>query len=218
MNFSHDKQPGKNFTGIIVVIVIHVLVGWAAVTGLGTRIVTKMADVVETTIVEEAKPLPPPDVPPPPPPPELKAPPPPFMPPVEVNVQQPPPPNTVTSVTREPPPNTELAPPAKPVVAPPGPAAPKGISSEAVADFSTCSTPEYPRDAKAAEETGVTTMRYKIAADGGVMASQVIKSSGSRSLDKAALNAISKCRFKPKMVDGVPMESSKDMQYIWKLD
>ncbi|MFZ3285302.1 MAG: ABC transporter substrate-binding protein, partial [Telluria sp.] len=79
MNFSHEKNPGKNFTGIAAVVVIHGLVAWGIVSGLGTRMVTKMAEAVETKIIEEVKPPPPKEVPPPPPPPEMKAPPPPFI-------------------------------------------------------------------------------------------------------------------------------------------
>ena len=53
MNFSHDKNPGKNFTGIAVVILIHALVAWGIISGLGTRMVTKMAEAVEAQIIEE---------------------------------------------------------------------------------------------------------------------------------------------------------------------
>src|SRR5688500_11271729 len=123
MNFSHEKQPGKNFTGIAVVILIHALLAWGIVSGLGTRMVTNVAEAVETKIVEEVKPPPPKEVPPPPPPPEMKAPPPPFIPPVEVNVQQPPPPqNVIASATNVKPATTELQKPAP--AAPPAPPAP----------------------------------------------------------------------------------------------
>ncbi|UUZ52945.1 hypothetical protein LP419_28205 [Massilia sp. H-1] len=109
MNFSHEKQTGKNFTGIAAVILIHALVIWGLVSGLGTRMVTKMAEAVETKIIEEVKPPPPKEVPPPPPPPEMKAPPPPFIPPVEVNVQQPPPPvSPIQNMTTQAPASKEL--------------------------------------------------------------------------------------------------------------
>ncbi len=219
MNFSHEKNPGKNFTGIIVVVILHLLVGWAAVTGLGTRMVSKMAEVVETQIIEEAKPLPPPDVPPPPPPPEMKAPPPPFVPPVEVNTQQPPPPNVMAQVNNVKPATTELS-RALPTPAAPTPtAAPaKSVHIPAVADFSTCANPEYPKGSLRNEETGTVTLSYLIGVDGGVKESKVVKSSGSRDLDKAALTSIGKCRFKPGMTDGVPKEAWMQMQYVWTLE
>ncbi|PWF45468.1 energy transducer TonB [Massilia glaciei] len=218
MNFSHEKNTGKNFTGIAVVIVLHLFVGWAAVSGLGTRVVAKMAEVVETQIIEEAKPLPPPDVPPPPPPPEMKAPPPPFVPPVEVNVQQPPPPSQMAAVTNVKPATTELIRALPQPSAPPTTTPAKSVTVAAVADFNTCAKPEYPKASMRNEETGTVTLSFLIGTDGRVMDQKVTKSSGSRDLDKAAVNGISKCRFKPGMVDGVPTQNWMQMQYVWTLE
>jgi protein TonB len=61
MNFSHEKNPGKNVTGIAIVIVLHLIVAWGIVTGLGKRMVSKMAEAVETKIIEDVKPPPPPE-------------------------------------------------------------------------------------------------------------------------------------------------------------
>jgi periplasmic protein TonB len=219
MNFSHEKNPGKNFTGIAIVVALHVLVAWAIVNGLGTRIVSKVTEAVETKLIEEVKPPPPPETPPPPPPPEMKAPPPPFIPPVEVQVQQPPPPqNTIAAATTTPPPTTSLAPPAPP--APPAPATkPAGPSrTEAVADFNTCARPEYPKSSLRNEETGTTTLQFLIGVSGNVMDSKLQKSSGFRDLDRAAQSALSKCRFKPAMVDGQPQQAWTAVQYVWTLE
>jgi protein TonB len=218
MDFSHEKQPGKNFTGIAIVIILHAIVAYGIITGLGKRMVTKMSEAVETKIIEEVKPPPPPDVPPPPPPPEMKAPPPPFIPPVEVQVQQPPPPqNVIAAATSVKPTTNVLAPPAPP--APPAPAAaPAGPSRvNAVVDFSTCSTPEYPKAAQRNEETGTTTLSFLIGVDGGVKDSKMQKSSGSRELDRAAQSALSKCKFKPAIVDGKPTETWSPVAYVWTL-
>ncbi|MDQ1830761.1 energy transducer TonB [Massilia scottii] len=220
MNFSHDKNPGKNFTGIAVVIAIHALVAWGIVSGLGTRMVTKMAEAVETKIVEEVKPPPPPDVPPPPPPPEMKAPPPPFIPPVEVNVQQPPPvQNPIAAATNVKPTTTELPRPTTPAPpAPPAPANPNPVRIPAVADFNTCAKPEFPKASLRNEETGTVTLSFLIGVDGRVADSKIVKSSGFRDLDKAAQAGISKCKFKPTMVDGKPEQAWMQMQYVWTLD
>ncbi|MDM5178613.1 TonB family protein [Massilia sp. CCM 8695] len=220
MNFSHDKNPGKNFTGIAVVIAIHALVAWGIVSGLGTRMVTKMAEAVETKIVEEVKPPPPPDVPPPPPPPEMKAPPPPFIPPVEVNVQQPVPvQNTIAAATNVKPTTTELPRPTTPAPpAPPAPANPNPVRVAAVADFNTCAKPEFPKASLRNEETGTVTLSFLIGVDGRVADSKIVKSSGFRDLDKAAQAGISKCKFKPTMVDGKPEQAWMQMQYVWTLD
>ena len=217
MNFSHEKNPGKNFTGIAVVVLIHALVAWGIVSGLGTRMVAKMADAVETKIIEEVKPPPPKEVPPPPPPPEMKAPPPPFIPPVEVNVQQvaPPPPMAVTSSVA--PKTNELTPP-RPAQAPPAPAAATGVRIAAVADFNTCAKPEWPKASLRNEETGTVTLSFLIGVDGKVADSKIVKSSGFRDLDKAAMAGIGKCKFKPTMVDGKPEQAWMQMQYVWTLE
>jgi len=121
MNFSHEKNPGKNLTGITIVIVLHLIVAYGIVSGLGKRMVSKMAEAVETKIIEDVKPQPPPETPPPPPPPEMKAPPPPFIPPVEVQVANPPPPQMMTNRTQEKPATTELQKTLPVPAAPPGP-------------------------------------------------------------------------------------------------
>ena len=221
MNFSHEKNPGKNLTGIAIVIVLHLIVAYGIVTGLGKKMITKMTEAVETKIIEDVKPPPPPETPPPPPPPEMKAPPPPFIPPVEVQVQTPPPQqNVIANTTQAKPQTTELskalpvpnAPPA-PVAKPTGPA-----RTPAVADFNTCSKPEYPKSSLRNEETGVSTISFLIGADGSVKDSKVTKSSGFRDLDKAALVALGKCKFKAATENGQPIESWQPVQYVWQLD
>jgi protein TonB len=199
--------------------VLHVLVAWAIINGLGTRIVSKVTEAVETKLIEEVKPPPPPETPPPPPPPEMKAPPPPFVPPVEVQVNQPPPPQNAMTSTSTPPPTRDLAPPA-PAPSPAPAAAPaKGPGrTEAVADFNTCAKPEYPKSSLRNEESGVTTMSFLIGADGRVMDSKVTKSSGFRDLDKAAQAALGKCRFKAATENGVPVQAWSPVQYVWTLE
>ncbi|MFC5509638.1 energy transducer TonB [Massilia jejuensis] len=221
MNFSHEKEPGKNITGITIVVLLHVLVGWGILNGLGTKVITKVQEAVETKLIEEVKPPPPPETPPPPPPPEMKAPPPPFIPPVEVQVQQPPPPqNAIAATTSTPPPTTSLAPPAPPAPPAAAPAAaPAGPSrTAAVADFSTCAKPEYPKASARNEEEGTTTISFLIGVDGRMVDSKITKSSGSRDLDRAAQSAIGKCRFKPAMVNGQPEQAWVPVQYVWSLE
>ena len=218
MNFSSDRNPGKNFTGITIVVVLHVLVAYGIVTGLGKRMVTKMAEAVETKIIEEQKPPPPKEIAPPPPPPEMQAPPPPFIPPVEVNVQQPPPQQSTIAVSSAAKPvSNELAKPATPSAAPPA-NNPNPVRVAASADFSTCALPEWPKASLRNEETGTVTLSFLIGEDGRVADSKIVKSSNFRDLDKAAVTGISKCRFKPGMNDGKPEKAWMSMQYVWKLD
>lgn len=215
MNFTHGKDPGKNAVGITFVIGIHVLVAYGIVSGLGTRMVSKMAEAVETRMIEEAAPPPPKEQPPPPPPPEMKAPPPPFVPPVEVTVQQPAPAaSTISNATNVRPPSTELAraqPPA------PAPAA-KPLQVAAVADFNSCAKPEWPKASLRNEETGTVTLSFLIGLDGRVADAKVLKSSGFRDLDRAAMLGIGKCQFKPGTIDGRPESTWMQMQYVWTLE
>ena len=221
MNFSHEKNPGKNLTGIAIVILIHALLIWALVSGMGTRMVTKMAEAVETKIIEEVKPPPPKEVPPPPPPPEMKAPPPPFIPPVEVNVQQPPPPTSVIAKVNNTAPASKELPAPTPAAPAPGPVAPPNpnpVRTNAVVDFNTCAKPEFPKASLRNEETGTTVVSFLVAVDGSVSSSKIVTSSGFRDLDKAAQQALGKCRFKPGMVDGKPQEGWHPVKYVWTLD
>jgi protein TonB len=120
----HD--PSARAKGVAIVVGVHVLVGWALVSGLARKAVEVIKKPLEATVIQEVK-LPPPPPPPPPPPklikpPEIKAPPkieapppPPFIPPPEVT----PPPSTAPAITSVPTP-----PPTPPVIAPPPPPAP----------------------------------------------------------------------------------------------
>lgn len=219
MNFSNQKKPGKNLTGIVVVVLLHILVAYGIVTGLGKRMVAKVDEVVEARLVEEIKPPPPREAPPPPPPPPMKAPPPPFIPPVEVNVPQAPPPqNVIANVSTVKPPSTELQPTAP--AAPPAPPAPvvKSVHVPAVADFSTCNKPDYPRQSRRNEEAGTVTLSFLIGVDGQVIDSKIVNSSGFDKLDLAARTALGKCKFKPGSTDGKPEQSWMQVQYVWQLD
>jgi periplasmic protein TonB len=214
MNFSHEKSPGRNVTGMAVVLVLHLFVGYAIVSGLGKRMVAKMHEAVETKLIEDQKPPPPKEVPPPPPPPEMKAPPPPFIPPVEVNVQQQPAPSPIANMTSQKPASNELARPQAPVVA----KATGPSHTQAVVNFDTCAKPEWPKASLRNEETGTVTLKFLIGVDGHVVQAELVKSSGFRDLDKAAMAGISKCKFKPGTTDGKPEQSWSQMQYVWTLE
>jgi protein TonB len=149
----------------------------------------------------------------------MKAPPPPFIPPVEVQVQTPPPQqNVIANATQTKPATTEIikAPPAPPAAAPAKATGPS--RTDAVADFNSCAKPEYPKSSQRNEETGTSTISFLIGTDGSVKDSKVTKSSGFRDLDKAALVALGKCRFKPATENGQPIEAWKPVQYVWTLD
>lgn len=87
-----------------------------------------------------------------------------------------------------------------------------------VMDAKSCEPPKYPKAALMNEETGTVTLGFLIAVDGKVVESKVEKSSGSKSLDKAALNALSLCKFKPGTKDGKPDQLWARVDFVWKLE
>jgi protein TonB len=218
MEFSeYERNPGKKLTGLALVILLHVLIIYALVTGLARKAIEVIKQPIETKIIEEVKPPPPPELPPPPPPPKMVAPPPPFIPPPEVTVATPPPQNTIAAVSNVKPENPVFTPPQPKVEAPPSPAKVPSRTN-AVVDFSTCAKPEYPRNSQRNEEQGTVTLQFLIGVDGGVKDAKIEKSSGFRELDKAALRGLSQCKFKPALVEGRPTETWSNVQYVWKLE
>lgn len=87
-----------------------------------------------------------------------------------------------------------------------------------VMDPKSCDQPKYPKAALMNEETGTVTMGFLIAVDGKVVESKVEKSSGSKSLDKAALSALSLCKFKPGTKDGKADQLWAKVDFVWKLE
>ena len=77
---------------------------------------------------------------------------------------------------------------------------------------------DYPKASLINEEQGTVTMSFLVSADGTVMESKVEKSSGYKNLDKAAIKALSACKFKPGTKDGKPEQGWTKVEYNWKLD
>jgi len=214
MNFNGNSLDVKrNVSGLAVIVLLHVLIVYALVTGLARKMVEIVKPPAEVNIVKEVTPPPPPEVQPPPPP-KMTAPPPPFIPPPEVAVATPPQQNTIAAVSNVQPEHPVFAPPQPKIDAPA-----KGPSRVgAVVDFSTCTKPEYPRNSQRNEEQGTVVLQFLIGVDGTVKDSKLEKSSGFRELDKAAQRGLSQCKFKPAIVDGHPAEAWSSVQYVWRLD
>lgn len=87
-----------------------------------------------------------------------------------------------------------------------------------VIDSKSCDPPKYPKAALMNEETGTVSMGFLVSPDGKVVESKVEKSSGSKSLDKAALTALSLCKFKPGTKDGKPDQVWAKVDFVWKLE
>jgi protein TonB len=76
---------------------------------------------------------------------------------------------------------------------------------------------EYPKASLMNEEQGIVSMAFLVSADGKVLESKLEKTSGFKSLDKAALSAITACKFKPGSKDGKPDSTWTKVEYNWTL-
>jgi protein TonB len=84
-----------------------------------------------------------------------------------------------------------------------------------VRDGKSCETPKYPKAALVNEESGTVQMAFLVGADGKVVEAKLEHSSGSKSLDKAALTAFSLCKFKPGTKDGKPEQMWTKVEFVW---
>jgi protein TonB len=222
MDFSgRQQEPGKKFFGLGVVIAFHIVLGWALMNGLGSKIVKMVQKPMEAIVKEVEPPPPPPPDTPPPPPPKVVTPPPPFIPPPEVQVApQTPSPNAISTVSNVKPEGNTMTKTVAPVSdAPKTVAAPVYVAAKIDFEQAGCK-PDYPRSSLRNEETGVTTLSVTTGADGSVTAVNIVKSSGFRGLDNAVRAQLlsGSCKNKPGTIDGKPQETTNQVQYVWKLD
>ncbi|NVM75194.1 TonB family protein [Duganella sp. SG902] len=88
---------------------------------------------------------------------------------------------------------------------------------QALVTPATCLQPQWPAEARRYEIEGLTTISFGIGADGAVVRPAIVRGSGWRILDEAAIHSISQCRFAPDLPaarDGTAFP----LQYVWKLD
>ena len=233
MNYAQQQRSlNKHPVGVGVVLLLHVVLGYALVNGLGKKIVDVMKAPIETKIIDEVKPPPPPPPENLPPPPKTSLPPPSFMPPPEVQVATPQLAPAIT-VTREAPPpapvNIAPAPPA-PVTAPaaapaPAPAPARAAAKPAIANVQACAPKgeDYPAAALRAEATGTTKIRFTIDATGKMVKTEVVRSAGAsrehRLLDRVATEKLGSCTFSAGIDDqGKPVGGTFEVDYVWKTE
>ena len=182
-----QRQPGKHLTGIAVVIVFHIILGYALASGLARDIVKIIKPVTETVIIEEVKKPPPPPEPPPPPPKMVQVMPT-FVPPPEVQIQAPQIQQPVIANTSPVAPTT-FAPPA-----PPAPPAPATASAPAVGVVCPNSRQiqadiKFPTQARRDGLQGDVLIEFTLAANGEVKDVDV-KSSSNRVFNSVSINAV----------------------------
>ena len=221
MNFAESQRnPGKHPTGLIIVVIMHVLLAYALVSGLAKKVVDKVM-VTETKVVEAPPPPPPPPPKDLPPPPKNLPPPPVYVPPPPVDVPPPPiaPTITTTNVLPPPAPDRKVEP-----AAPPAPPAPSITARAARIDANDpACKPEFPPAALRAQVSGVSRIRFTVDAAGKVTSAEVVGSSGPtrehRLLDNAAKSALATCPFTAGVdAEGRKIGTQTEVSYAWKLE
>jgi protein TonB len=204
------QRNNSRRTGVLIGIIgFHLLLGYGLVSGLARKVIEVVAEPLKTDLIEEIKPE---DKPPPPPPPQMERPPV-QVPPPDVVIDIPMESNTtaISNVTDRPvpPPPPVTAPVERKVVR----VAPKLDTRRSP------STDEfYPASARRAEIEGVTTVRACVGADGRVAGDPTVtNSSGTTSLDEAAVKWARRARFSPGTEDGTATEMCTQFNVRFKL-
>ena len=192
-----QRDPARHIIGISFVVLVHVLVIWALMSGLGSAVIQIIKKPLTATIIEEVK-LPPP---PPPPPrkiieqPRVQTPIETYVPPPDVPV-----PTTtapvISAVTATPPtePHVIAAPPPTvqaPVAPSPRPAVRKGVVRTSGED------PSYPKEAiRAGVAKGRVVARLQIDEKGNVTDVNITFSEPPRVFDKVVRAALETWKFR----------------------
>lgn len=193
MDFAQQQRdPTRHLIGIGAVVILHVLVVWALVSGLARKVVEVVKGPIEVKVIEEIikKPPPPQEVVPPPP--KVQAPPPPFIPPPEINIA--PPPTTaptITAVTKDAP-LAPQAPVIQKVPETPVAAVAPAIRSAQVACANyreVMSSIVYPREALQSGTEGEVVIEFTVGANGQIK-DAVIKSSSNRLFNRSSMAVV----------------------------
>ena len=206
----------RKAVSIGLVILLHVLIGYAFVTGLAFNVIKKAAQDLKIVDVKDQPPPPEQKPPPPPPQPQQNVPPPPIV----------SPPPIVQTTTLAPPIQTvSVPPPAPPPVvtpsAPPAPPAPVvSQAASAKGDPRTWITnDDYPPEAIRLEQQGVSGIAWTINEAGRVENCHVVSSSGSQVLDDTACRLVTRRgRYSPaKDQSGNPIKQTASVRFRWVL-
>ncbi len=162
-----SKDASRRYKGIAIVVALHILIGWAIVSGTAKNALVALKKPLEAVVIQEVI-IPPPPPPPPPKPikpqevPKVEAPPPPFVPPPDVA-----PPTTLTAPVVQ---SVATPPPTPAVIAPPPapPPSPKPAPNRADIRVA-CPTQVQPEMPRRAIQNGI----------GGVVRAQVLIKDGA---------------------------------------
>ena len=225
-----DQQgmSSNRIISVIIVILLHVFLGYALVTGLAFDVIDKVKE--KMTVVDVKEEEEPPEVEPPPPeeqvvePPKITAPPAPFQAPTNNPIQAQQPVEKVVFTEKA----IEVDPgvgcfdgsraasialcPQKPAAGPTQGAKAKGNPSN------WANTNDYPSRALQQEREGTTAFRVTVGTDGRVIDCQITQSSGHPDLDAATCtNVKRRARFEPALQDGTKVSGSYSNRVRWQI-
>ena len=207
-------MSGNKITALIVVAVLHVVVGYALVTGLAYEAFKKVKEVTSAVNIEEEKP---PETPPPPPPKQDQPPPPIVAPPPPISFNAPAQPQ-IETVSTPPPPAPVFVTPAPPPPPPPPPPAPATPGTPKSNPQSWVTTDDYPSRSLREEKQGVVGFRLDYDASGKPTSCTVTRSSGTPELDTTACSLLMRrAKFKPGTQGGQPVGSSYSSSFRWQI-
>jgi protein TonB len=95
-------------------------------------------------------------------------------------------------------------------VRPPDPRVPSFV------DIDSCK-PSYPKSALDAEEAGTVRFNFQIDSNGRFLSATIVKSSGFKDLDIAALEGLRSCKFRAAVKDGKAVSGPMIFEYSWRL-
>lgn len=162
------KDPVRRYKGIAIVVALHLVIGWAIVSGTARNALVAIKKPLQAVVIQDVV------IPPPPPPkkvtppqaPKVEAPPPPFVPPPDTPAPVPSTAPQIAAVATPPPRPVEIAPPPPP----PAPPAPAKVAPDRTDLRIACPTqvpPQWPR--KAIQEGTEGTVKASALIKGGVI-------------------------------------------------
>jgi protein TonB len=220
MAYADQQMSGNKIVAIVLVVLLHVFLGWALISGFAVEAGKKIIERVTTVDVEEPEPEPEEEPPPPPepetPPPPIVAPPPPISlpapaPPIQTVTEAPPPPPIVD--TRP----AQIAPPPPP---PPPPSKARGVQPDGQSRWAARIQQNYPSAAIRRGIEGTVGVTVTVNTEGRVAGCSVSSSSGESSLDDAACKGMERyARFEPALDrNGNPISASWSTRIVYRLN
>lgn len=185
----------------VAIIVLHIFIGWAFVSGFGKAALMMITKDVQVSLLKEDQPK---DLPPPPPKPDLLPPPPVSVPPPLVNINIPMDAPVIVTTAKPPPPPPRVS----------------TVPSTAIVTvrLPDCHEDYYPSQALRLQQEGSVTVKFCVGPDNKIeSALEVLTSSGFPVLDEAAGKCLAAGRFKAATVEGKPVRTCKPIKITYKL-